>query len=194
MKGTTGAQGAAGAKGATGAQGPAGAKGATGAQGALGPTGPQGPAGPGPTTVRKASADNTNATTTLSSATGLDLALAANTTYTFEYRILFQSAATNTGISLAVTGPAGASLVSYTIHTPVSNGGTGGLYSGFGSAWDTAATATNVGTANTTYLAQIVGIVKTGASAGTLTPRFSSSRNGNQVTLKTSSWGALFTP
>src|SRR5207237_7137133 len=119
-KGAKGATGAEGAKGVTGsagpagAKGPTGAKGATGAKGVTGARGPTGAQGPGPTTARKANADDTTALTSVVSTTGLGLALAANTTYTFDYVILFESAATATRIGLAVNGPAGTSLISYT--------------------------------------------------------------------------------
>jgi hypothetical protein len=202
-KGTTGAQGAKGttgtqgAKGVTGAAGPAGAKGPTGAAGAKGVTGARGPTGPqgaGPTTARKATGDDTNNTVSLANATGLNLALAANTTYTFEYVILFQSAATNTGIALALNGPAGATVVSYTVDVPTGADGTGALYSGWGTAWDDAVLATGVQAANTTYSAHIFGVVKTAGTAGNLTPRFRSEIAGTTVTIKDTSWGELFTP
>ena len=55
--------------------------------------------------MRKTNADDATTGTALTNATGLDFNLAANTTYTFDYEILFQTAATTTGISLAVYGP-----------------------------------------------------------------------------------------
>ena len=48
-------------------------------------------------------------------------------------------------------------------------------------------------TANTTYAAHIFGVVKTGATTGTLTPRFRS-ETGTQVTVKDGSWGEIYTP
>jgi hypothetical protein len=84
------------------------------ADGSRGSDGPQGPPGSGPTTVRK---------TTLQSASGLNLALAANTTYSFEYYILFASAQANNGIGLAVTGPGTPAVISYTVDIPIGNDG-----------------------------------------------------------------------
>ncbi|MDQ2910171.1 MAG: collagen-like protein, partial [Actinomycetota bacterium] len=184
-QGPQGPAGAAGPQGPAGAQGPAGPKGATGAQG---------PQGPGPTTVRKTNADDTNSTTTLASATGLDLTLAASTTYSFDYYILFQTAVNTTGIALAVTGPASPSVISYSVYIPVAGDANNALFSGWGTAYDDAVVGTGVQTAATTYLARISGVIKTGASAGTLTPRFRSEVAASTVTLKAGSWGAFYTP
>jgi hypothetical protein len=145
--------------------------------------------------VRKANANDTSSSNaSLTSATGLDQTLAANTTYTFDYYILFQSAGPTTGIALAVTGPASPAIISYTVQTPDGGAGTGGMYSGWGSAYDVAVVATAVQATATTYLARISGVIKTGATAGTLTPRFRTSRNNTAVTLEAGSWGALYTP
>jgi len=192
-----GVTGSAGAKGVTGSTGPAGAKGptgSTGAKGATGARGPTGPQGPGPTTVRKASGDDTNATTSLASATGLNLALAASTTYTFDYVILFQSSAAARGIGLAVNGPAGATLISYTVNIPSGADGTGGMFSGWGTTWNDTVLGSGVETANTTYAARIFGVVKTAGTAGTLTPRFLSELAGATMTIKDGSWGEVYTP
>jgi hypothetical protein len=145
--------------------------------------------------VRKINADDTTTANTLSSATGLNLTLAANTTYSFDYLILYQSSATNTGLGLAVTGPASPNYVSYTVNIPVAADGTGGMFSGWGTAYDDPVVGTGVQAAATTYVARIYGVISTGASGGTLTPRFRSELNGaNTLTLKAGSWGALNTP
>jgi hypothetical protein len=145
--------------------------------------------------VRKTDLDNTNTSnSTLNSATGLDLTLAANTTYTFDYFIIFQTPATTTGIGLALTGPGSPAFISYTVNIPVAIDGTNALYSGWGTAYDDPVVGTGVQTANTTYTARIYGVIKTGASGGTLTPRFRSEVNSSGVTLKAGSWGALYTP
>jgi len=141
--------------------------------------------------VRKTDSDNTNNTTTLADTSGLGLTLAASTTYSFEYEILFQSAAANTGIALAVNGPA-SPLVSYTVDIPIAADGAAGLFSGWGTVLDDAVTGTGVQTANTTYLAHIRGVIQTGASGGTLLPRFRSESAGTIVTTKAGSWGAVY--
>lgn len=122
--GATGATGPAGPKGDTGDPGPQGATGATGATGPAGPQGPAGadstvpgPAGPqgiqgpvGPQGISGATApvsvtlanDQAFSTTTLTNVTGMSIALAANTDYIIDLVGSFQSAATTTGIALAL--------------------------------------------------------------------------------------------
>jgi hypothetical protein len=132
--------------------------------------------------------------TTVGSTTGLGLSLAANTTYTFDYVVLFQSSALATGIGLALTGPASPSYIDYTVTIPIGADGTGAMYSGWGTTYDDTVLGTAVQAANTTYVARIYGVITTGATAGTLTPRFRSEINGNTVTVKAGSWGSLNTP
>ena len=48
---------------------------------------------------------------TLANVTGLAIALAANSTYTIDTKVMFQTAATATGIRLTQTAPAGATVV-----------------------------------------------------------------------------------
>src|SRR5207249_1895727 len=97
-------------------------------------------------------------------------------------------------IGLAVTGPAGATVISYTVDIPVAVDGTGALYSGWGTAWDDFVMGTAAPGAATTYLAHIHGVTRTAGTAGNLTPRFRSEVAGTQVTIKAQSWGALYTP
>ena len=156
--------------------------------------GPTGPAGPGPTTVRKSTGDDTNTTTTLANVTGMNLSLAANTTYTFEYVILFQDSSTTSGIGLSLNGPAGATVISYTVDIPNAADGTSALFSGWGTAWDDPIVSTGVQATGTTYAAHIFGVVKTAGTAGTLTPRFRRGASAATATIKDGSWGQLFTP
>ncbi|HET8874228.1 MAG TPA: hypothetical protein VFM83_11135 [Gaiellaceae bacterium] len=136
-------------------------------------------------------ADDSTATTTLQSASGLNLALSANTTYSFEYYILFTSAQANNGIGLALSGPGTPAAISYTVAIPIGNDGTNGLYSGWGTAYDDAVIGSAVPSTGTTYAAHIYGVVRTGATAGNLIPRFRSETNGTSVSVKTYSWGSL---
>jgi hypothetical protein len=43
----------------------------------------------------------------------------------------------------------------------------------------------------TTHVAHVYGVVRTGATAGNLTPRFRSETNGTTVSIKTYSWGSV---
>lgn len=103
--GDTGPQGPQGLQGIQGIQGPAGSTGATGPSGAAGtdgPPGPQGISGVGaPASVALAN-DQAFSTTSLADVTGISLALAANTDYIIDIVGSFQSAATTTGIGLAL--------------------------------------------------------------------------------------------
>ena len=119
--------------------------------------------------------------------------LAASTTYTFDYLVLFQSGAAGTGIGLALTGPASPSSVAYTVTIPIAADATTAMFSGWGTAYDDTVLGTAVQAASTTYVARIYGVITTGVTAGTLTPRFRS-ETGTAVTVKAGSWGSLNTP
>jgi hypothetical protein len=140
------------------------------------------------------SGDDTNNTTTLANVTGMNLSLAANTTYTFEYVILFQGSSATAGIGLALNGPAGATVISYTVDIPTAADGTSALYSGWGTAWDDVVISTGVQATGTTYAAHVFGVVKTAGTAGTMTPRFRRGSSASTATIKDGSWGELFTP
>jgi hypothetical protein len=142
--------------------------------------------------VRKGTPDDTTTSITLQDTTGLDLALAANTTYTFEYYILFQTSATTRGISLSLTGPA-TSVLSYTVSIPRGADGTASVYHGTSTGWDQDMLSDTVEVADTTYVARIAGVVRTTA-AGTLKPRFRSENAAATARVMTYSWGQLSTP
>lgn len=103
--GATGPQGLQGIQGLTGNTGPQGIQGPTGNTGPTGPTGPQGSqgaSGSGAPTIVTLAADGAFSTTTLAGVTGMTVTLAANTTYVVEVDGTFLSAATTTGIALAL--------------------------------------------------------------------------------------------
>jgi hypothetical protein len=143
--------------------------------------------------VRKTDADNSTISTTLQPTTGLGFALAANTTYSFDYYIRFQTTVSTTGIALALTGPGSPAFINYAVNTPVAADGTAGMFSGWGTAYDDQTVGTGVQTAGTAYVARIHGIIQTGATPGTLLPRFRTEVAGSSVSVKTDSWGALYT-
>jgi hypothetical protein len=142
--------------------------------------------------VRKPSDDAAYTSTTLTTAAGLNLAMAANTAYTFSYYVLYQSAATTNGIGLAVSGPAGVASVTYTVDIPLTTAdGASALFSGWGTAYDDFVLATSTPAIGTTYVAHIYGVVHNGATAGNLVLRYRAEVSGTSVTLKADSWGAL---
>jgi hypothetical protein len=131
--------------------------------------------------------------TALQNTTELGLTLAPSTAYTFEYYILFQSAATGTGIGLAVNGPAAPTVISYTVRIPLGTDGNTTFHGGPGTYLDDWVRSGSVQAANTTYLARISGVIRTNASGGTLLPRFQSEVAGSTVRVMAHSWGSLYT-
>jgi hypothetical protein len=133
-------------------------------------------------TVRLA-ADVTNNTTTLANVTGLAIALAANSTYAIDARVMFQTAATNTGLRLTQTVPSGATHVAQW-NTPTSL--TARTLANQRAA-DTGAASTGVDVANANTLATGSFLVITGATAGTLQIRFASEVGGSNAVVKAGS-------
>lgn len=120
-------------------------------------------------TVRLA-ADVTNSTVTIADVTGLFLALAANSTYAVEAKVMFQTAATTTGIRLTQTVPTGATVLAQW-NTPTSL--TASTLANQRAA-DAGAASTAIDTANANTLASGSLLVITGATAGNLQIRFAS--------------------
>ncbi len=134
------------------------------------------------TTVRLA-ADVTNNTTTLANVTGLAIALVANSTYAIDARVMFQTAATNTGLRLTQTVPGGATHVAQW-NTPTSL--TARTLANQRAA-DTGAASTGVDAANANTLATGSFLVITGATAGNLQIRFASEVGGSNTVVKAGS-------
>ena len=133
-------------------------------------------------TVRLA-ADVTNNTTTLANVTGLALALAANSTYQIDGRVMFQTAASTTGIRLTQTVPSGATVVAQW-NTPTSL--TASTLANQRAA-DAGATTTAIDTANANTLATTSILVITAATAGNLQIRFASEVSGSKAVVKAGS-------
>lgn len=128
-------------------------------------------------------ADVTNNTTTLANVTGLAIAQAANSTYAIDARLMFQTAATNTGLRLTQTVPSGATHVAQW-NTPTSL--TARTLANQRAA-DTGAASTGVDSANANTLATGSFLVITGATAGTLQIRFASEVGGSNAVIKAGS-------
>lgn len=128
-------------------------------------------------------ADVTNNTTTLANATGLLLALAASSTYVLEARVMFQTAATTTGIRLTQTVPAGATVVAQW-STPSS---LTAITLANQRASDAGAASTAIDTANANTLAAGSLLVVTGATAGNLQIRFASEVASSNAVVKAGS-------
>lgn len=133
-------------------------------------------------TVRLA-ADVTNSTVTLADVTGLLVALAANSTYAVEAKVMFQTAATTTGIRLTQTVPTGATVVAQW-NTPTSL--TASTLANQRAA-DAGAASTAIDVANANTLASGSLLVITGATAGNLQIRFASEIAASNAVVKAGS-------
>ncbi len=212
--GPAGPQGETGPQGQVGAQGPAGSNGATGPKGDTGDTGPQGPAGnngsqgvkgdtgntggqgpqgiqgpagadgAGGLTWSKLGADVSNSTVTLATS-GLSFTALANTTYYVKALGGFQSAATTTGIALALDIPSG-SVVGMGIHPSSAT-----ALVGFEQIADNATTGASTGVRAAATLIPIAAefIVAIGAAGGAVTLMFRSEIAASAVTLKANLFG-----
>lgn len=134
-------------------------------------------------TTARLSADVTNSTVTVADVTGLALALAANSIYAIDAKVMFQTAATTTGIRLTQTVPAGATVVAQW-NTPTSLTATTLTNQ---RAADTGAASTAIDTANANTLAIASVLVITGATAGNLQIRFASEVAASNVVVKAGS-------
>ena len=134
-------------------------------------------------TTTRLGADVTNSTTTLANATGLSIALAANSTYALNVQVMFQTAATTTGIRLTQTVPSGATVVAQW-DTPTSL--TARTLANQRAA-DAGAASTAMDVANANTLATGTLLVVTGASAGSLQIRFASEVAASNAVIKAGS-------
>jgi hypothetical protein len=134
------------------------------------------------TTVRLG-ADVTNSTTTLANVIGLAIALDANSTYAIDAQVMFQTAATTTGIRLTQAVPTGATIVAQW-NTPTSL--TARTLANQRAA-NTGAASTAIDSANSNTLATGSLLVITGATAGTLQIRFASEVSASNAIVKAGS-------
>jgi hypothetical protein len=134
-------------------------------------------------TTARLAADVTNNTTTLANVTGLAIALAANSTYAIDAQVMFQTAATTTGIRLTQTVPTGATVVAQW-STPTSL--TASTLANQRAA-DVGAATTAIDTANANTLARGSILVVTGATAGNLQIRFASEVAASNAVVKAGS-------
>lgn len=181
-QGERGLQGIQGEQGPQGVQGVAGAKGDTGTQGAKGDQGIQGVQGPAGTdswTWSKLGADVANSTVTLATS-GLSFTGAANTTYLVQVVGAFTSAATTTGLAVALDIPSGA-VAGQLIH-PLSATTLGGTEQIADAATTGATTGVRAAATNVPML--YVATVAVGATGGNVTLQFRSEVAASAVTLK----------
>lgn len=128
------------------------------------------------------SADRAFASTTLANVTDLALSVALNTTYWIKGMVLYQSTDTAVGPVIAVTWPG--------------TGGFIGVLPGVGLTNITASggsmTATSVPVANTTYLAILEGMIRTGGASGTVQIRAARHTDVGNATVTIIAHSAVF--
>ncbi|MFC7422067.1 hypothetical protein ACFQNF_19595 [Iodobacter arcticus] len=134
-------------------------------------------------TSARMSSDVSNNTVTLSNATGLMIALAANSHYALEAKVMFQTAALTTGIRLSQTVPAGATVAAQW-NIPISLTASA-LSNQRAADTGTASTAVDAINANTLATASI--LVITAATAGNIQIRFASEVAASNVVIKAGS-------
>ena len=136
--------------------------------------------GSDPWTWQKLSADVSNGTVTLAAVTGLSFAASANTTYLIEVIGAFQSAATTTGIALALDIPSGSVIGLAVASTSASALGCSEQVA------DNASTGATSGVraANTNTPITARFVVAIGASAGAVQLQFRSEIAASAVTMK----------
>ena len=136
--------------------------------------------GSDPWTWQKLSADVSNSTIALAAVTGLSFTAAANTTYVVEVIGAFTTAATTTGIALALDIPSG-SIIGLAIAT-TSAATIGSVEQVADSATTGATTAVRAANTNTPITAQFV--VAVGATGGSVQLQFRSEVAASAVTMK----------
>ncbi len=134
--------------------------------------------------------DQVNSTDVAADVTGLSFAVAANTTYLFRFTLIFQSAATGTGIELAMNGPASPTSVNTNIliHQSANDWRNNSV-----SGYDSFFAGLAVSAANNGKPATLEGTLVNGANAGVLIVRFKSETDTVAVTVKGNSSGLLWT-
>lgn len=132
------------------------------------------------------SADQTAIGTSFADVSGTGIAVAASTTYRFEFWLLCDSDATTTGIDLSVNGPASPTA----IHYEVTNWSSATAQRVAGeAAYDTVTTPNVNSSGATTRLYRIVGILVNGSNAGTLIARAKREAVGSGPNVRAGSFG-----
>lgn len=187
-QGPQGLQGPAGADGAVGAAGSQGIQGIQGIQGLQGLAGPIGNTGVSTTgVVASKTADQPLIGTAFADVTSTGLAVAANTSYAFEFQIIADADAVTTGIDISVNGPASPTSINYTVTYWTSATVTAkrpfSVYDG-----NTASTGSN-GATRAVYT--VKGVLRNGANAGTLVARAKREAVGTGPNVRAGSHGFL---
>jgi hypothetical protein len=134
--------------------------------------------------------DQSTTSTSQAAVSSFSVAVEASSLYSFEMLLLVTSAATTTGVKLAVTGPSEIDWVSYVVsHISANALGTGSTRTMQTAAWSTEFAATDAPAANTVFPILVRGFFKTTSSTPTspIGLTIATEVNASQVTLKAGS-------
>lgn len=135
----------------------------------------------------KTSADETNATQTMSSISSLAMTVPAAGTYEFEYYIPYAMSVTGNGAAVDVTGPT-TSLISFQTEIQTN---TTAFRKDHRTAFSSSASVTSTGAANQTFGIRVQGRFVATAS-GTITPRYAlQGATAATMTVRTGAYGKL---
>lgn len=139
--------------------------------------------------VRKTGLDQGKSSASTTAAVNqMTFSLAANTNYVYEFFVRYQTAATTTGIALALDGPASPVFVIGNFVTQTAAATIGGArFTGINST----AAASGVTGIATDELAYLTGIYMNGANAGTMQLVFTTEVSGSAATIRTGTCGRI---
>jgi len=147
----------------------------------------------GPIIVKKTS-DQQNTTTTLQDVDDLQFSLEPNKIYLFEFIVVFQTAATTTGIRLDISGPTSPQYIVWWREIPLSaqTAGTDNIQDRQLVTYQSDSATASIGVANQNFIARITGIIANGPNADVLKLQFASEVANSAVTIKKGSFGRLW--
>jgi len=127
------------------------------------------------------------ASNALQDITGLAFTIQPNRDYLFEYRFIFRTALTTTGILLSINGPATPNAISY--DTDIMDGALGVFKKEASRAYNAGTPTTGVDVLNVDCPATLSGIIRNGSTLGILIPRVASEVLGSIVSVMQGSVG-----
>jgi len=134
-------------------------------------------------------ADQSNSTLVLSDVTEMAFPIVAAGVYIFEFNLMVVTAATTTGLVVAVNGPASPTYVRYEFFSAVSNST---MNTAGAATFDTAIVAgAGLTVATAPLLNLVTGYVVNGVNAGTLQLRMRSEIDTSAATIQRGSWGRI---
>lgn len=138
-------------------------------------------------TIDKLTATQQSTATALANITQLVEAMVANATYEVEAFVIFQSAATTTGLNLGFTSPAGSTnLLEITVPVTTTAAATQlrKIFPNAGESVSGSVLGTGVTATASNHTAHVMGFIHTGATAGNFQLQFASEVAGSAVTLQ----------